>query len=594
MLRNHDTQCVILGCAGPLNSWRRFLIRAALGVSLALLLLAAPLLAASPVTGDPVKEAPRGAKAAAVSKSLAALGDSSTLAANQIDRLLNEDFGAPAEGLAGLANDYTYLRRLSLDLIGQPPSPKEVLEFAQTSDGEKRHKKIQELLALPEYGKNWASYWRDVIMYRKSEDRAMLAARSLEDFLTTALNKNRSWDKIAEAFVTATGDVREHGETAIIMAQAGRPEETVAELSRIFLGIQIQCAQCHNHPTDAWTREQFHQLAAFFPRVALRPVRDDQQRSFEVVGVDFMRPRRKADDNGRYLPKLEHYMSDLQDPTAQGTLTTPTFFVSGKSLPLGSSDVKRRETLAEWMTNPTNNPWFAKSLVNRMWTELTGEGFYERVDDLGPERKARAPKTLEYLSNQFVANKHDVKWLMETITQTKAYQSASRSHEEGKEIDLRQPRPRRLRSDQVFQSLAMVLDIPMAQKPDSLSGDEMKPARYRRDPRFLFATVFGFDPSEAREDITGSVPQSLMLMNSPLISGMLRRGRFAGDAAWMNISGSEQDVVEGLYLRFLSRPPETQELKTAIRFLHKAENRKQGSEDIAWALINSTEFVHAL
>ena len=140
----------------------------------------------------------------------------------------------------------------------------------------------------------------------------------------------------------------------------------------------------------------------------------------------------------------------------------------------------------------------------------------------------------------------------------------------------------------------MILDIPLARKPESESGDEMRPGRYRRDPRFLFATVFGFDPSEAREDITGSVPQSLMLMNSPLLNGMLRRGRFAGDAAWMNIYGSEKDVVEGLYLRFLSRPPETQELKIAIQFLRKAETRKQGSEDIAWALINSTEFVHAL
>ena len=510
-----------------------------------------------------------------------------------VDQMLEEELGKPEVPLAELADDFTFLRRLSLDLNGYPPPPEEVLQFAKDKDPEKRDRKIDQLLAEKTYGQNWGSYWRDVVMYRKSEDRAMLAAKTLEEYLSESLNEDRGWDEIAASFVTAKGDVRERGEAAIVMAQAGRPEETVAELSRILLGIQIQCAQCHDHPTDAWTREQFHQLAAFYPRVTLRPVREGDKRSFAVAGVDFMRPRRKADANGRDLPKLEHYMPDLEDPSAQGTLTTPTFFVSGESVPLGTSDMQRREFLAEWLTSP-KNPWFARAIVNRLWTELTGQGFYERIDDLGPERSCRAPKSLEYLAEQFVAHDYSRKWLLAAITHTKAYQRGSRSQVEGKPIDLRQPRPRRLRSDQVFQALALTLDIPLVRSPLDSSSEEMRPGPFRRDPRFLFATVFGFDPSEAREDITGSVPQSLMLMNSPLLQGMVRRGRFAGDPAWMNIRGTDREVVDGMYLRFLSRPPRSDETRIAIQYLESAESRKQGTEDLAWALVNSTEFVHAL
>lgn len=514
-------------------------------------------------------------------------------AAAYVDQLLDEELGNPGEPLAELSNDYAFLRRLSLDLNGYPPPPEETLQFAAAKDAAKRDAKIAQLLGESTFGENWGSYFRDVVMYRKSEDRALLAAKSLEQFLAQAFNQDRGWDEIAKSFVTADGDVLENGETAIIMAQAGRPEETVAEISRIFLGIQIQCAQCHDHPTDAWTREQFHQLAAFYPRVTLRPVREGDKRSFAVAGVDFMRPRRRGDVNGRYLPKLEHYMSDLEDPAAQGTLTTPTFFVSGQSLPLGTSDKERRKVLADWITSPSN-PWFARAIVNRLWTELTGQGFYERIDDLGPERPCKAPKTLDYLANQFVANEYSVKWLMATICQTQAYQRQTRSQVEGKPADLRQPRPRRLRSDQVFQALILTLDMPLARGQQQSADNKAPPGPFRRDPRFLFASVFGFDPSDAREEITGSVPQSLMLMNSPLLHGRLRRGRFAGDPSWMNLQGTDREIVDELYIRFLSRPPDPDEAKTAIRYLQMAENRKQGAEDLVWAFVNSTEFVHAL
>ena len=150
---------------------------------------------------------------------------------------------------------------------------------------------VDRLLADKQFGQNWARYWRDVIFYRRKEERALLAAPAFNVWLADALNQNVHWDQIAKAIITATGDVRENGATALIMAQSADPNDTAAEVSRIFLGIQIQCAQCHNHPTDHWKREQFHQFAAFFPRIGIRPDRGGDKKSFDVVSIN--RPGQK-------------------------------------------------------------------------------------------------------------------------------------------------------------------------------------------------------------------------------------------------------------------------------------------------------------
>ena len=173
-----------------------------------------------------------------------------------------------------------------LDIVGDIPTPEHVTAFLLDPAKDKRERVVRELLANPQYGQNWARYWRDVILSRRLEDRAAIVANPLVVALTEKFNENESWDKIAAEFITATGDVRENGATAIHMAQDGRTEETTAEMSRIFLGIQIQCCQCHDHPYDRWKREQFHELAAFFPRIAVRPVQSPTRRSFEVVADD--------------------------------------------------------------------------------------------------------------------------------------------------------------------------------------------------------------------------------------------------------------------------------------------------------------------
>ncbi|GIW94461.1 MAG: hypothetical protein KatS3mg110_2502 [Pirellulaceae bacterium] len=504
--------------------------------------------------------------------------------ARRVDQLLAEELSSPEWKLAGPAEEAVFLRRVFLDLIGEPPTPDDVLAYLADRSADKRARLVERLLADPQYGENWASYWRDVILYPRTEERAIVVANSAMQFLTEAFNNNTRWDEIVTQFITARGDVRENGATALIMAQGGKPEEIVAEVSRIFLGIQIQCAQCHDHPSERWKREQFHQLAAFFPRVAVRPDRSGDQPTFLVTVNDGrFAPRR---NDVRFVGTPEHYMPDLEDPQARGTLMKPALFVTGQSLPVGVSDAMRRGMLARWLTSP-ENPWFAKAFVNRMWAELCGEGFYEPIDQMGPDHTPTAPRTLDYLAAQFAESGYDIKWLLRVITATQLYQSEGRARRLPDAPPMTANVVQPLRADVLYESLLAALGI---QDPMPRGVPPLGMARARAG-RFAFNQVFGFDPSTPREEIVTTLPQVLAMMNSRQIAGaasaggpLLRRVAFEYPRT--------EDAVRYLYLRVLSRFPTESELQWATRCIEKAESEQAGREDLLWVLLNSTEFAH--
>jgi hypothetical protein len=494
-------------------------------------------------------------------------------------------------GPTRLSDDETFLRRATMDLVGHPPTPKDITAFALDPSPEKRVKAIDRLLASSDFGENWGRYWRDVIMYRKADDRAMLVAPAIESYLAEEFNKDTPWDKIARSFITADGDIRENGSTGIIFAQAAQAVDVTAEVSRIFMGVQIQCAQCHDHPTDRWKRTQFHELAAFFPRIAVKAEKGAAKgkQTFIVYGAD--RDRAPNKKNNKPRPSAEHYMPDLKNPTAKGTLMQPVFFLTGQKLPEGTPDAERREAIARWITAP-QDPWFAKAFVNRIWSELVGEGFYEPVDDIGPDRDCNAPATLDYLAGQFVAHDYDVKWLYRTIMATAAYQRDSRSRHLPGETPFEANCPQRLRADELFDSLMLALGVDgQAVNPrDKAAGGKKK---YQpRTPRAGFDFVFGYDPSIRRDDVTGSIPQALILMNSPQLARGINGRNGTALARLLESTKDNPAVVEELYLRTLAREPKADELKTCLEHVKKADNRSEGFEDVLWALINSTEFLH--
>jgi hypothetical protein len=527
--------------------------------------------------------------------------DTPAQAAAKTDQLLRSEvpFATPEKIAPAPIDDERFLRRVSLDVIGRLPTPEEVTAFALDPAANKRSKIVTKLLADPRYGQNWGRYWRDVIMYRRTEERLQFigSMATIEPYLIESFNNNKPWSQIATEFITATGNGSENGNCALIIAQQGRPEEIAAEISRIFLGVQIQCAQCHDHPTDRWKREQFHELAAFFPRVATRPPQiQPMARELMVAALDVEVPasrRRPINNTMRFFGTLEHHMSDPNDPQSEGKLMQPVFFATGDALPTGAKDAQRRGKLAEWITKK-DNPFFAKAFVNRLWAELTGEGFYEPVDDIGPDRHATAPGTLDYLTREFTDQDYDVKWLVRTITATELYQLPSAPRRGSEDPPMQHNVAQRLRADQIFDNLLLVLEASEPPQPGFLPAAVNLPNVGLRGgrPRSQFMAAFGYDPSMHRDEVQSSIPQALTLMNSPLIAGALRGTGNAMLARKLAAIKDDPALVQELYLRVLGREASQSELTTCLQFVKQVPNRTEAFEDILWTLLNSAEFLH--
>ena len=557
----------------------------------------------------------------------------------EVDRLINEAAAKAGVTPSPLVSDEDFLRRVSLDLGGTIPSAPEISLFVLNPAADKRAQVINRLLESPGYAEIWSAYWADVVYSRATDPRTRTAQGVFESWLKTQFQKNRPWDEITTEILTATGKVQEEGQTALIFAHQGDAAEVAAEVSRIFLGIQIQCANCHDHPSDIWKREQFHQLAAYFPRMDVR--RDPQGGlvDFIVTAHDSGREGRmdpemmfkfldanrdgkitKAEaekapklsklfekilENGdanhdgaitleelKSMPKpdgmgkgeLEYHMSDLENPKAQGKQMTPVFFVTGESLKLGTSDHDRRQALAREITGG-KDPWFAKAFVNRIWGELLGEGFYMPIDDLGPKRTAQLPEVLERLADGFRAQHFDIKWLYRTIANTTAYQRSLRTRPADEPQLFAAASPTRLRSDQVFHALSKILQIQEMAGLPTLDGPRFTGNRTRRG----FHELFGHDPSTPQEELLGSIPQALFLMNSPTIQQYLKADRDTVPGRILREFSNDEDALRELYLQFLSREPSRADLDLNLAYIQRVNRRTEAFEDIAWSLLNSSE-----
>jgi hypothetical protein len=245
----------------------------------------------------------------------------------------------------------------------------------------------------------------------------------------------------------------------------------------------------------------------------------------------------------------------------------------------------------------TENPWFATAFVNRIWSELVGEGFYEPIDDIGPDRTPSAPKTVEFLSRSFAENGYDVKWLFRVICSTDAYQRESRPRRETDGTPFAATIAQPLRSDQLFNAILTAAEVDESaqingrgrRRPDK----GMNPYGRNATVRQAFEVAFGFDPSDPRETITSSIPQALAMMNSARINLAVRAiGNETVLGRLLEEIDDDGALVDELYLRTLSRPPTKDELKTARLYFRTSKNRTAVAEDLFWALLNSSEFSH--
>lgn len=492
-----------------------------------------------------------------------------------LDRMLAKVVAAEGVKPAGLADDEEFARRLWLDLTGTPPSPEEVRAFVEDTDPEKRSKLIDQLLGTEDFGRNWARYWRDAIRYRATVSNPRQADYpSLEEWLTTQFNENRPWDEIAREMIAATGDSTENGAVGFTASHMARPAEVAGEVSRLFMGVQIQCAECHDHPTDPWKREQFHEFAAFFAGTNSRRNKKTAKLADGVLVTT--RPNR-----------VRYAMPDLKDPKHSIPIEPRFFFATEDEIPEDLTAQQRRVVAASYVTGQ-DNPYFAKAFVNRIWTALVGTAFYLPVDDMGPAREGQATEVLDRLASEWASGGYDIKWLFRTVLSTKAYARQSRAvSSEAGSTPFAAACPTQLRADQILDSLAQALELPL----DDEDGKKTSRKRGRFNARRIFELVFGVDPSVPADEVMGTIPQALFLMNSPQINRALKATPDSVLGEVLAENPDDKDAVQALYLRVLAREPSAAERETCSDYIAKVGDRQEAFEDLFWALINSAEFI---
>ncbi len=523
-----------------------------------------------------------------------------------LDSLIDKTLAAAKTEAARRTTDEEFVRRVFLDVTGELPGPDQIISFCRNRDREKRGKLIEYLLVSRDYAENWARYWRDVVEYHSVVmNRNKIRSDVFVSWLADEFAKNAPWDEIATKMIVAEGANDKFGAVNFAIAQQdGSPVEMAGEVSRIFLGVQIQCAQCHDHPTDSWKRKQFHEFAAFFAGNRVR--REVKGEDGKVLNAQqakkAMQTKGQPQPKPYFVlftqPKPKYTMPDLKDPQKQIPVI-PRFFLASStdSIPEGLSATELRRLAASYITGQ-DNPWFARAYVNRIWYVLMGDAFYNPVDDLGPDRTANAPEIINTLADEWAKGGYDIRWLFRVILNSKAYQREIRS------VNTKTGRTpfaancaSRLRADQIYDALGHALDLPIDANGAGgmFKGIVKKVAAQAKrgplTPRDALNKLFGADPSLPNDDVLGTIPQALFLMNSPQVNRALeaRPGTMLGQL--LMSTPDNRAVLESLYLRVLARRPTTSEVESCGRYLTAIGDRKTGFEDILWALVNSTEFV---
>ncbi len=463
--------------------------------------------------------------------------------------------------------DEQFLRRVSLDVIGRQPSAEELEQFVADASPEKRAAVVERLLASPEYGANWANYWSDVISYRVPEpELTFLNYDPLKQWLAEKLNQDATWDEIAFQVLTADGKVGDNPAASYVGFHQANQSRLAAETSRIFLAVNIQCAECHDHPFVDMPSKTFHQMAAFFVRTdAKLPWNDSSE--IEVKGKS----------SGEY--KMPGTKGEMQ----------PVAFTS-TPVELGSGDLTRRGELARWIVGP-DNPWFAKAYSNRIWARLMGRGFYEPVDDIGEGTEPVLPRVHAAVSEHFAASGFDTKELIRLITNTRAYQR-------GLNDDTPQDKPfaaaitAKLRGDEVFDSLVAAIELPNFTPPQEKASAAIRFPPPPKSTRDLVNETFGFDPSLTADYLTRTMAQAMLMMNNKQIQAQVDASA-ESSTMLARLLADEKDntaAVNALYQRVLARRPTDRELEIASKHIADMNDRSAAFEDLLWSLLNSAEF----
>lgn len=496
------------------------------------------------------------------------------LTATDIDGRMRAEWQKAGLSSTSPADDATWLRRSWLDVLGTIPPADATLRFLASHDRDKRQKMIDELLASPTWADYWTRYWDGQWMGRDA--RAPDVDRgAFRFFLHSTFARNAPWNEMVTLLLTASGRNSEGGSKRESEEDDGTrpqppdvngavnwtlkyqadPQDMAGVASRTLLGVELQCAQCHDHKTEKWTQKDFRGFAAAFTRTRLVPI--DKETPMGAV------KRMDVDDLDRAAPRFGK-MGDLAP------------IVEAKPTALDGTDLSTtgsvRAALARWITAP-ENPWFSRAFVNRMWAHFLGRGFVDPIDDFRPSNPPAAPHLLDALATDFVRSGYDVKHLVRIIIGSEAYAlSATPLSEEMRKADPQTRLWERFRIAPLGPE-ELLNAIVVATKLDAIVRStgrlDLNQVRFRVKQRYAF--LFDVDEESAADGYDGTVAQGLALLNGNVVTtgaSVLPGSALADVLAFPG----DDDVarIDSLYIRVLSRPPTAEETETWTKYLAEA------------------------
>jgi len=482
--------------------------------------------------------------------------------ARTIDQLVAQRLKEDGIAASLRCSDEEFLRRAFLDITGKIPSLPQALTFLDSKDPAKRPKMIDELLASPDYGKHQADIWQALLLPRNSDNRR-LQPEPMVSWLEQNFNANKPWDKMVSDLLTATGAQDKNGAVTYFIANAS-VDKITDNVSRLFLGVQLQCAQCHNHPFVNWNQTEYWHMAAFFMKVQATAANKAAKQGSAPEVTEAAMPRRGKNA----LPEAAKIL--------------PPKFLQGEK-PTVTSSEPYRPVFAKWLTS-ADNRFFSKAMVNRTWAQLFGRGLVHTVDDMHDGNLASHPELLMELTRQFSGNEFDVKYLIRALCNSEVYQRTSKPYgnntDAGPEVFSRMA-VKVLSPEQLYDSLGQVFGPGGKGEARRDMGGKRGPAN---TPRGAFVAFFGIEEANPLEYQAG-IPQTLRLMNNPQVN------QAAQNHPLVRSSDEPAAAIEKIYLATLARRPAKAEQERLLAYVeqHKSE-RKAAYGDILWAVLNSSEF----
>ena len=485
---------------------------------------------------------------------------------NYIDNLVHDKLHKLRMTPSGLCSDEVFVRRLYLDITGLLPTVEESTAFLKDSSPDKRAKLIDQLLEKKEFTELWVMKFSELLQIQTDDNQGMSYKATLRYFnwLKDRIANNVPMDQIVKDLITSSGGTFTHPATNFYQVERDNLKIT-ENVAQVFMGMRLQCAQCHNHPFDRWTQDEYYSFASFFSQVGRKN------------GAD---PREKIIYNRR--------SGEINHPVHKKPMP-PKFL--GDDTPEIPKGADRREILAEWLASP-KNPFFARNLANLVWAHFFGQGIIEPVDDVRVSNPPSNPELLDQLSKKFTDYNYDFKKLVRDVCNSRIYQLSTKTNptNESDTRNFARSQLRRLRAEVMLDVISQATETKNKFQGLPLGAKAIQIADGRVSNYFL--TTFG---RAKRETVCScevvmdpSLSQALHLLNGDTTNKRISQGRLIESS--LKAGKQPEQIIDELYLRCYSRKPRESE-KTKLLATLDQKDPRQGLEDIFWALLNSKEFI---